>query len=110
MAKGSTSRREFWISHLNKWRVQGGTMKAYAQANDLAVGSLYEARRRARAGERAQEQPAPSGVSFLPVRVAREAREEAVRVRLPNGIVVTVPLDVESSAWSSVRELFGTPK
>ena len=103
-------RQAFWQDHLRRWERQGGTLKEYARANGLAVGSLYEARRRARASERGQEQPTPSGVSFLPVSVAREAREEAVQVRLPNGIVVTVPLDVEASAWSSVRELFGTPK
>ena len=108
MAKRGTSRREFWISHLNKWRAQGGTMKAYARANDLVVGNFYTAKS-AYGGD------LPSGkhmdtvgrakVTLLPVH--RAPVSDLIRVSLPNGVRIEVPGIIDGEQWRALLDSLG---
>ncbi len=95
MAKQETPRREFWLSHLAKWRTQGGTLKAYAQANDLPVGTFYAAKsayaRDSNKNKSLRLTPAPSP-QFLPVQLAPSESCEPIRVSFPNGIHMEVPV------------------
>ena len=70
MARRRALRRDFWLDHLRRWREQGGTLKAYAQANGLSVGALYAAKS---SHERASTKSLPQSLTratLLSVQVA----------------------------------------
>ena len=108
MAKRGTSRREFWISHLHKWCAQGGTMKAYAQANDLAVGSFYAAKsaygRELQPGKH-MDTVGRAKVTLLPVH--RAPVSDAIRVSLANGVRIEVPGMMDGEQWRALLESLG---
>jgi len=108
MSKRGTSRREFWISHLRKWRTQGGTMKAYAQANKLAVGNFYAAKsayaRELTRNDRTATTDGPK-ITLLPVQ--RAPALESIRVSLPNGVRIEVPGIVNGEQWRALLESLG---
>lgn len=108
MAKQGRSRREFWVSHLRRWRAQGGTMKAYAQANGLAVGTFYAAKS---AYSRGLPQSSHATVPVEPkvtlVPVQRAAVPASIRVSLPNGVCIEVPGIVDGGQWRALLESLG---
>jgi hypothetical protein len=92
-----TTRQREWLSHLEAWREQGGSLKAYALAHGLSQSALYSARRvltqrgiwQGRRRELRAHRAAPK---LVPVRVRAMAPAMAMfRVLLPNGIVIEVP-------------------
>ena len=97
----STSRREFWLTHLERWREHGGTLKAYAEANGLSVSGLYEARRR-----RTKAAPAERA-TLLPVQLSAPPRAELIRIALPNGVLIEVPSGLDGDAWAPLLRLCG---
>ena len=108
MAKRGTSRREFWISHLRRWRAQGGTMKAYAQANGLSVGTFYAAKSAYSRGgpeNKSAAVPVEPKVTLLPVH--RVTAPESIRVSLPNGVCIEVPGIVDGGQWRALLESLG---
>jgi hypothetical protein len=44
MGQQSSSRRAFWLAHIEKWRASGGTLKSYAMANELPVDTFCAAK------------------------------------------------------------------
>ena len=110
MAKREAPRREFWLSHLTKWRTQGGTMKAYAKANDLPVGTFYAAKstyaRVASKNKPPRSAPAPSA-RFLPVQLAPSEPCESTQISFPNGIRIEVPGRLEPQQWRTLLEVLG---
>jgi len=110
MAKQQTPRREFWLSHLAKCRAQGGTMKAYAKANDLPVGTFYAAKsvyaRDSNKNKPLRLAPA-SRPQFLPVQLAPSESCEPIRISFPNGIRMEVPGRLEPQRWRTLLEVFG---
>lgn len=106
MAKREAPRRAFWLSHLRKWRAQGGTMKAYAQANDLPVDTFY-AMKSAHARGLGKSTPARASVApatFLPVRLAPPPARGSVRVSLPNGVRMEVRGRLEPDEWRTLLD------
>ena len=111
MARQGTPRRDFWLSHLRKWRAQGGTMKAYAKANDLPVDNFYAAKsayaRGLTQGKCAGAMREPQ-VTLLPVQVAPRAQSrEPVTVSLPNGVRTEVPGLVDVQQWRALLDALG---
>ena len=111
MARQGTPRRDFWLTHLRKWRAQGGTMKAYAKANDLPVDNFYAAKSAYARGltqsKRASVVSEPQ-VTLLPVQVApRPPSYEPVRVSLPNGVRIEVPGLVDAQQWRALLGALG---
>ena len=111
MAKREAPRREFWLSHLTKWRTQGGTMKAYAQAHDLPVGTFYAAKSTyARVPSKKKpprSAPAP-GARFLPVQLAPPPEPSTpVRISFPNGSRIEVLGQLEQQQWRTLLEVLG---
>lgn len=108
MATRRTTRRDFWLGHLRKWRAQGGTLKAYAQANGLAVGSLYAANSGG-AGARSKKtsSPAPT-VTLLPIEVSPREARGVIRVSLPSGVLLEIPGDLSAADWQPLLTLFGS--
>jgi hypothetical protein len=110
MVKREAPRREFWLSHLAKWRTQGGTMKAYAQANDLPVGTFYAAKSAyARdPGKNKTACPVPSATArFLPVQLAPPQACAPTRISFPNGICIEVPGPLAPQQWQSLLDVLG---
>jgi hypothetical protein len=70
-------RQQFWLEHIEAARRNGQTLKQYAKAHGLAVGSLYNARSVFKRTKRKQA-IAPS--AFVPVRI--EAAAAPIRCRL----------------------------
>lgn len=101
MAARDTSRRAFWLKHLELWRERGGTLKAYAEANGLSVTGLYGARR-----SRAKATP-PARATLLPVRVTGGRCTEVIRIALPNGVLIEVPAGLNASEWAPLLRLCG---
>jgi hypothetical protein len=100
--KPPTSRQREWLAHLQAWREQGGSLKAYALAHGLSLSGLYGARRVLT--QRGLWQPPrrrevlarPGAAKLVPVRVASmSAAVSMFRVLLPNGVVVEVPEQAE---------------
>ncbi len=111
MAKQSSPRREFWLTHLRQWHAQGGTMKAYAQANELSVDNFYAAKsayaREPAPRQRTAVTKAPS-VTLLPVQVASHgAGPESLRVSLANGVHIEVPGGVNVEQWRTLLDALG---
>jgi hypothetical protein len=110
--KSRDERREFWQMHLRAWATGGGTLKAYAEAHGLSVRSLYGARSRLERGPRsravAHDATSPR---FVPVRVTSTAAAPSesgmVRVRLRNGVVLEVPVDVDGASCQWLLEVAG---
>ena len=111
MAKPGTPRRDFWLSHLRKWHAQGGTMKAYAQANDLPIDTFYAAKSAYARGLTHSKRAvamSDSQVTLLPVQVAPRAQpREPVRVDLPNGVRLEVPGIVDAQQWRTLLDALG---
>lgn len=85
-----TSGQRAWLEHLNAWREQGGSLKAYAAAHDLSISALYTARRLlVRGGAWPGRVAAAPPPTFLAVRVRPSATP--LRVVLPNGVVIELP-------------------
>jgi len=107
MAKQVSARRAFWLSHLRKWRAQGGTLKAYALANDLPVGTFYAAKSAYARGlgknNRTQAPSSPSA-TFLPVQLTTLASREGFTVSLPNGVRIEVPGTVDPHQWRALLD------
>ncbi len=106
MAGRRGSRREFWREHLRQWRERGGTLKAYAEANGLSVGALYAAKR-AHAGSAPREVKAPGPATLLPVHVLPGRRTAAIRVCLPNGVLIEVPVGLGAEDWAPLLPMLG---
>jgi hypothetical protein len=100
MAKREAPRRAFWLSHLRKWRAQGGTMKAYAQANDLPVDTFYAMKSAHARGLSKSTAPA----TLLPVQLATPPARESIRVSLPNGVRIEVPGRLERDEWRTLLD------
>lgn len=90
-------RQREWLVHLQAWRKQGGSLRAYAVAHGLSPSGLYAARRVLTqrglwppdGGDAPQR---PSAAKLAPVRLtSMPAAVSAFRVLLPNGVVVEVP-------------------
>ena len=111
MARQSSPRREFWLTHLRQWRAQGGTMKAYAQANELSVDNFYAAKSaysREPMSSQGTGVPKVASVTLLPVQVAsRDACDESLRVSLPNGVRIEVPGGVGVEQWRTLLDALG---
>jgi hypothetical protein len=101
MAARDTSRRAFWLKHLELWRERGGTLKAYAEANGLSVRGLYDARR-----SRSQVTP-PVRATLLPVQLSAGRGSEVIRIALPNGVLIEVPAGLSASEWTPLLGLCG---
>lgn len=90
-----TTRQREWLSHLEAWRAQGGSLKAYALAHGLSQSALYAARRVLTQrgiwqGRHRESRAHPAAPKLVPIRV-RAMAPAMFRVLLPNGIVIEVP-------------------
>lgn len=82
-----TARQQFWVEHLRAWAARGQALSAYATAEGLSLGALYEVKSRLR---RRGLWPLP-GPRFVRVQAASAPSAVApalYRVSLPNGVVV----------------------
>jgi hypothetical protein len=110
MAKREAPRRKFWLSHLAKWRTQGGTMKAYAQAHDLPVGTFYAAKSayaRVPSKKKSLRSAPTPRPQFLPVQLAPPQSCEPTRINFPNGIRIEMPGRLEPQQWRTLLEVLG---
>lgn len=86
-----TERQQFWLEHIRACGT--GSLKAYAEAHDLRVGSLYEAKKKLRRLG-VLEEPCARAASSRFVRVSRESVSPSpptmCRIHLRNGTVVEV--------------------
>jgi hypothetical protein len=103
MAKQASTRRAFWLAHIGKWQASGGTLKAYALANDLPVGTFYAAKS-AYARERANSSTniPVNRATFLPVQLTPSASREPIRINLINGIRIEVPSALNADDWRAL--------
>jgi len=83
-------RQAFWLEHLQRCTELGQTLSAYAAAQGLSLGALYEAKRRLRLRG---AWPAATG-RFVRAQLTSETSTAAVnavyRISLPNRVVVEV--------------------
>ena len=87
--KGVTPRLRYWSEHLQTCAARGMTLSAYAAAEGLKVGALYEAKSRLKQ-RGLWPLPGARFVRVLPGRssAAGAASAPLCRVTLPNGVVV----------------------
>ena len=94
----TTTRREFWRSHIEACTASGGTIKDYAAQHGLSLASLYAARRRyvPRALGTPAETDAQSRARLTQVGRLLTSSPSRVgcRARLANGAMVELDLEV----------------
>jgi len=100
-SKSLSPRQRYWLAHLQACAQGGLSLAAYASAQGLKVGALYEAKSHLR---KLGAWPSP-GPRFVRVQgTAASATEHSqtslCRISLPNGVVV----EVAGSAVSTVLE------
>lgn len=95
------SKRVQWQTHVEAWRASGLSQSAYCREHGLSLASFGYWRRRL-AGDTVGPQ---TGV--LPIRVAAPVTAGSqVQVRLPNGLVLGLPLPAEAAGLQAlVRSL-----
>ena len=91
-----TARQREWLTHLQAWREQGGSLKAYAGTHGLSLSALYSARQllRQRGVWQRSSQEASRRITpkLVPVRLKPMPEVASMyRVLLPNGVVLEVP-------------------
>ena len=92
-----TSGEEYWSEHLAVIEAEGITTKAYAEREGLAVGSLYEWRRRLKSDQSKPKRRQRSG-GFVPVQVRRTS--EAIGCTLVIGAGMRLELSqLPSPEW-----------
>ena len=109
MARRRAPRRDFWLDHLRRWREQGCTLKAYAQAHGLSVSALYAAKS---SHQRALTKSPPQSLTratLLPVQLAAQGRGEAIRISLANGVLLEVPSGLSAAEWAPLMMLLAAP-
>ena len=87
MQPTATERERFWRDHLMACRQSGQTLKAYAEAQGLAVAQLYKWNRRLKGRG-----------ALVPVQVVglpRNPDAERCRVVLASGLTLEWPIDAE---------------
>lgn len=89
--KSLSPRLRYWLAHLQACVQQGVSLSAYASAQGLKVGALYEAKSRLRH----QGAWPPASARFVrvqarPAGVKEGPRAPLFRVSLRNGVVVEV--------------------
>lgn len=90
-SKSLSPRLRYWLSHLQACAQQGVSLSAYASAQGLTVGALYEAKSRLRqCGAWPPPGPRFVRVQGRPTQVNDTSRASLFRVSLPNGVVVEV--------------------
>ncbi len=108
MTGALTDRERYWLEHLRRAEVAGQTLAAYAAAQGLKVGALYEAKSRLkRKGVLDPQRPKPPA-RFLRVVTEAPAAPTPVlcRVQLPNAVTLELgcaPEHWESLLWSLAR-------
>ena len=100
-SKSLSPRLRYWLAHLQACAQQGVSLSAYASAQGLKIGALYEAKSRLR--KRGAWPPA--GARFVRVQAPPVSAKEALqtslfRISLRNGVVV----EVAGGAVSTVLE------
>jgi len=105
-SKSLSPRLRYWLAHLQACAQRGMSLSAYASAQDLKVGALYEAKSRLR---RRGAWP-PPGARFVrvqgtPVQAAPGLRASLFRISLPNGVVVEMAGDEVSTVLEAAARL-----
>jgi len=86
---GPTKRQQFWLEHLMRCRESGQSLKAYAQANGLSVGTFYSYSKQYKG-------KASSGFARVEPTPRATAAPLLCRVALPNGVTVELGINGES--------------
>ena len=108
MAERGT-RRAFWISHIERAREQGVSLKAYAQTHELSLNQLYAYSSAQRQGAQAPRPASSSSTAngaprWLPVQLKHETSEGSIRVRLASGATIELSRDVSPEHWRVLLE------
>jgi hypothetical protein len=86
--RGDADRRRVWEARLRRFAESDLTVAAFCRRERVSAPSFYEWRRKlgGKNGRRISQHQAPV---FVPVRI--EPAAAVVEVRLPNGVVVSLP-------------------
>lgn len=93
-----TDHQKQCLTHLDRAREQGMSLKAYADAEGLSVGSLYQAKSQLKKKGLLDHPVAPEA-EFVAVDVAPASGPAVLRLRHPAG------WELECSAWPPVEWL-----
>ena len=85
------TKQEQWASRLAACERSGQSQASWCRAHGVSLASLGYWRRKLAEADR----PAPA---VLPIQVAALPRAERLEVRLPNGVVLWVPMDPVTAA------------
>ena len=105
-SKSLSPRLRYWLDHLQACAQRGVSLSAYASAQGLTVGALYEAKSRLR--QRGAWPPSVARfvrVQGTPVQAAPGLRASLFRVSLPNGVVVEMAGEEVSTVLEAAARL-----
>jgi hypothetical protein len=90
------SKRARWQAHVEAWGSSGLSQSAYCRRHGLSLASFGYWRRRL-AGDAVGPR---AGV--LPIQVEAPVTAQQVQVRLPNGLVLTLPLPADAAGLQAL--------
>jgi len=108
MATRESPRRTFWLEHLAKARAQGGTLKAYAEANELSLSALYAAKSAYEKRAKTTGVETNGAATLLPVQLGASASSALIRIALPNGLRIEVPRTLSVDEWRPLLTLLSS--
>jgi len=108
MATRGSPRRTFWLEHLAKAHAHGGTLKAYADANQLSAGALYAAKSADKNRAKPTGTKATGAARLLPVQLGAVAPPAPIRIALPSGLRIEVPSTLSVDEWRPLLALLSS--
>ncbi len=103
--KPLTDDQRHWLTHIEAATHEGLTLKEYAQQHALPLQRLYGWKSSLK--KRGLLPQEPETVSFTPVRVVTADTHSAMRIRLPNGVIVEIPFPVAEPVLLGVLRAAG---
>lgn len=101
--RGLTEKQREWLAHIRACESSGDTMRAYAQARGVGLRTFYSWKYRL--GVLDGGEPTPD-FRRVAIRMAGSG-DQAVRVRLPNGVVIEAGTGVDVHRLSALVKLLG---
>lgn len=101
-----TAKQREWLGHIRACESSGESMRAYAEAQGLDLQAFYGWKwRLGRLGvlEKGESEPSFRRVEIQTAR----PRDDMIRIRLPNGVVIEVGAELDVSRVSALVKLLG---
>jgi len=104
--RGLTAKQQEWLEHIRRCESLGGTMRGYAEARGLELRTFYSWKYRLGKLGVLERKESPGIFRRVALRM-EPSSAQAVRVRLPNGVVIEAEAGLDVHRLSALVKLLG---